>query len=86
MGADFLAAGPVQIGAGAALGYTIGAVSGTAIVSVAEKKGIVKEGSTIDVLDFYMGKGHYWDQGEMPTPGYFNIPGNVKFIWGKYRG
>ena len=48
-------------------------------------QGWVQEGSTADVLDFYMGKGHYWDQGDQPTPGYFNIPGNVKYIWQKYR-
>lgn len=84
MSADVLAAGPTQIVAGAALGYTIGAVTGTAIVAGAESQGWVQEGSTADVLDFYMGKGHYWDQGDQPTPGYFNIPGNVKYIWGKY--
>jgi len=83
---DFLGATGTQVVAGAALGYTIGAVTGTAIVAGAESKGWVKEGSTADVLDFYMGKGHYWEQGEEPTPGYFNIPGNVGFIWGKYRG
>jgi len=83
---DFLALQGTQIVAGAALGYTIGAVTGTAIVAGAESKGWVQEGSTADVLDFYMGKGHYWAQGEeMPTPGYFNIPGNLKFIWGAYR-
>lgn len=85
MSADALAFKPTQIVAGAALGYAIGAVTGTAIVHVAEEKGLVKAGSTADVLDFYMGKGHYWDQGDMPTPGYFNIPGNIKFIWRKYR-
>jgi hypothetical protein len=85
MGADLLAAGPTQVVAGAALGYTIGAVTGTAIVAGAESKGWVKEGSTAEVLDFYMGKGHYWDQGDMPTPGYFNIPGNLKYIWENAR-
>ena len=84
MMADFLAATATQVVVGAALGYTIGAVTGTAIVAGAESKGWVKEGSTAEVLDFYMGKGHYWDQGDEPTPGYFNIPGNVKYIWNHY--
>jgi len=70
-------------------GYTIGAVTGTVIVSQAEKKGIVYEGATVDVLDFYMGEGHYWKQGaDDPTPGYFNIPGNASLIakhyWNKW--
>lgn len=84
MGADFLAAGPTQLVVGAALGYTIGAVTGTAIVAAAESQGYVYEGATKDVLDFYMGEGHYWEQGDKATPGYFNIPGNVKYIWGQY--
>jgi hypothetical protein len=66
-----------------AVGYTVGAVAGTIIVSEAEEKGIVYEGATADVLDFYnpvSGEGHYWDQGDAPTPGYFNIPGNASFI------
>jgi len=73
--------------AAVAVGYTVGAVAGTIIVSEAEKKGIVYEGATADVLDFYnpvSGTGHYWDQGDAPTPGYFNIPGNAKFIAGHY--
>ncbi len=70
-------------------GYTIGAVAGTAIVHVAEEKDIVYEGATADVLDFYMGEGHYWEQGaDDPTPGYFNIPGNASLIakhyWNKW--
>lgn len=84
MGADLLAATGTQIVVGAALGYTIGAVTGTAIVAGAESKGYVYEGATKDVLGFYMGEGHYWDQGSKPTPGYFNIPGNAKFIWNQY--
>jgi len=68
----------------AMMGYAIGAVTGTIIVSQAEKKGIVYEGATADVLDFYMGKGHYWAQGDHATPGYFNIPGNVRFITKHY--
>lgn len=74
--------------AAAGLGYTAGAVAGTIIVSQAEKEGIVYEGATADVLDFYTGEGHYWDQGEAPTPGYFNIPGNASLIakhyWNKW--
>jgi len=77
--------GGIQLAAAGGLGYTAGAVVGTSIVSVAEKEGIVYEGATADVLDFYMGEGHYWDQGDHPTPGYFNIPGNLKFIYRKYR-
>ena len=70
-------------------GYVIGAVSGTAIVHVAEEKEIVYEGATADVLDFYTGEGQYWAQGEDdPTPGYFNIPGNASLIakhyWNKW--
>lgn len=81
MAGDAVGAGATQIVVGAALGYAIGAVVGTSIVYVLEEEGLVKEGSTADVLDFYMGEGHYWDQGEQPTPGYFNIPGNIEFIW-----
>jgi len=71
------------------VGYTAGAVTGTVIVSQAEKKGIVYEGATEDVLDFYTGEGQYWAQGEDdPTPGYFNIPGNASLIakhyWNKW--
>jgi len=72
-----------------AVGYTTGAVVGTIIVSQAEEKEIVYEGATADVLDFYMGEGHYWEQGaDDPTPGYFNIPGNASLIakhyWNKW--
>lgn len=81
MAGDAVGAGATQIAVGAALGYVIGAVVGTSIVYVLEEEGLVKEGSTADVLDFYMGEGHYWDQGDRPTPGYFNIPGNIEFIW-----
>jgi hypothetical protein len=77
-------------------GYVIGAVAGTVIVSQAEKKEIVYEGATGDVLDFYTGEGHYWDAAPPPgnptgdpTPGYFNIPGNASLIakhyWNKWR-
>jgi len=70
-------------------GYTIGAVTGTVIVSEAEKRDVVYEGATADVLDFYTGEGHYWEQGaDDPTPGYFNIPGNASLIakhyWNKW--
>jgi len=73
-----------------AAGYVLGAVTGTAIVSQAEKKEIVYEGATADVIDFYTGEGHYWEQGaDDPTPGYFNIPGNASLIakhyWNKWR-
>lgn len=85
MGADALASKAVTTTAAVGAGYTIGAVTGTAIISVAESKGYFYEGATADVLDFYMGKGHYWDQGDKPTPGFFNIPGNISYIWGKYR-
>lgn len=80
-----LLGGGISLAAAAGLGYTGGAVVGTGIISVAEKKGIVYQGATADVLDFYMGEGHYWDQGERPTPGYFNIPGNLRFIYRHYR-
>jgi len=71
------------------VGYTVGAVTGTIIVSQAEKKELVYEGATADVLDFYTGEGQYWAQGEDdPTPGYFNIPGNASLIakhyWNKW--
>lgn len=86
MGADLLAATATQVVVGAALGYTIGAVAGTSIVAGAESKGWVYEGATKDVLGFYMGSedAHYWDQGDRATPGYFNIPGNIKYIWNQY--
>jgi len=70
-------------------GYAIGAVAGTVVVSEAEKREIVYEGATADVIDFYLGEGHYWEQGaDDPTPGYFNIPGNASLIakhyWNKW--
>lgn len=47
------------IGVGAAVGatvagYVVGAAAGTVVVSEAEKKGIVYEGATEDVLDLYL--------------------------------
>jgi len=79
----------LTIAAAVGVGYTTGAVAGTIIVSQAEKKELVYEGATVDVLDFYMGEGQYWAQGEDdPTPGYFNIPGNASLIakhyWNKW--
>lgn len=90
MAGDVVGSGAARLLTGAALGYAFGAVVGTGVVSVLEKEGLVKEGSTADVLDFYTGgyfdaggmNPHYWDQGDQPTPGYFNIPGNIKYIWG----
>jgi len=96
-----------MIGAAVGVGYTGGAVVGTGIVSLAEKEGIVYEGATEDVLDFYMGQaeGDYWGDYdwkgkpksgptstfkngklvvEEPMPGFFNIPGNVRYIAGWY--
>jgi len=79
--------------AAVAAGYTIGAVTGTVIVSQAEKRGMVYEGATADVLDFYTGSGQYWgdyDWKGTPTteepsrPGYFNVPGNVRVIASTY--
>lgn len=89
MAADLIGSTAVQTAAGAALGYTAGAVVSTTIISEAEKEGLVYEGATKDVLGFYgFDAGgmepHYWDQGDRPTPGYFNIPGNVKYIWKHY--
>jgi hypothetical protein len=46
----------VPILAAGGLGYTLGAVIGSTIVSQAEKKEIVYEGATEDVLGFYLGK------------------------------
>lgn len=78
----------VTVAATIGVGYTAGAVTGTIIVSEAEKRDIVYEGATADVLDFYTGGGHYYDQGTNPTPGYFNIPGNASLIakhyWNKW--
>lgn len=77
----------VPLAAAAGLGYGIGAVAGTTIISQAEKKELVYEGATKDVLDFYMGKGHYFGEAPMPgaaggepMPGYFNIGGNIEYI------
>jgi len=77
------------------VGYTVGAVTGTIIVSEAEERDIVYEGATADVLDFYTGQaeGDYWGDytitGGKKTedagmPGYFNIPGNVRYIASHY--
>ena len=77
----------VPIVAAAGLGYGIGAVTGTAIISQAEKRELVYEGATADVLDFYMGKGHYFEPAPMPgdptgepMPGFFNVGGNIEYI------
>jgi len=77
----------VPLLAAAGLGWGIGAVAGTTIISQAEKKEVVYEGATKDVLDFYMGKGHYFGEAPMPgaaggepMPGYFNIGGNIEYI------
>lgn len=84
--AQTVALGAASVGAG----YTIGAVTGTVIIDQAEKRGMVYEGATKDVLDFYTGseEAHYWAQGDKATPGYFNIPGNASFIakhyWNKW--
>jgi len=72
-----------------AAGYVIGATVGTGIIYVAEKKEIVYEGATEDVIAFYLGGGDYWGQYDwkgQPTtpdpgrPGYFNVPGNLGII------
>lgn len=72
-----------------AAGYVLGAAVGTGAVYVAEEKGIVYEGATEDVIDFYTGGGNYWgdyDWKGQPTtedpgrPGYFNVPGNLGII------
>jgi len=72
-----------------AAGYVIGAAVGTGVVYVAEEKGIVYEGATEDVIEFYTGGGHYWGEYDwkgQPTtadpgrPGYFNVPGNLGII------
>jgi len=79
--------GVVTIGAAIGVGYTVGAVTTTIAVGKAEEKGLLYEGAQADILDFYtpgVGDAHYWDQADRPTPGYFNIPGNVKFIWQSY--
>jgi len=89
MAGDAVSSYPARLVAGAALGYAIGAVVGTGVVAVAEEQGWVKEGSTADVIGFYTGgyydaggmEPHYWAQGEQPTPGYFNIPGNLSSIY-----
>ena len=89
MAADIVGSRAVQTGAGAALGYTAGAVAATTITSQAEKKGLVYEGATQDLLGFYgFDAGgmepHYWDKGDRATYGYFNIPGNLKYIGQHY--
>ena len=79
----------VPLLAAAGLGWGIGAIVGTSIISQAEKREMVYEGATADVIDFYLpgGKGHYWepapppgDPTAEPRPGYFNIPGNIEWI------
>ena len=79
----------VPLLAGAMLGWGIGAVVGTTIVSQAEKREMVYEGATADVLAFYLpGRdAHYFESapppgdptGE-PMPGYFNVGGNIEYI------
>lgn len=89
-GAQTVALGAAAVGAG----YTIGAVTGTAIIDQAEKRGMVYEGATADVLDFYLLKGgdsetardrSAWYESDKPV---LNIPGDVAFIakhyWSKW--
>jgi hypothetical protein len=84
-----------QVAAAALLGYGAGAVIGTAIISQAEKKEIVYEGATADVLDFYLLRGgtsqttrvrSQWYESDVPI---LNMPGDVKFIastyWNRWR-
>jgi len=83
--------GGAMIAAGAAVGYTGGAVIGTGLISLAEKEGVVYEGATADVLDFYLLRGgedsptsrerSKWYESDKPI---LNIPGDVKFITGHY--
>jgi len=68
----------IYVGAVAA-GYVIGAITGTVI---AEQ--IWGEKGKAEAIEFYTGKGHYWEQGEKDTPGFFNAPGNVELIWDHY--
>ena len=79
----------VPLLAAAGLGWGIGAVVGTTIISQAEKREMVYEGATADVIDFYLpgGKGHYFESAPPPgaptadpMPGYFNIGGNIEYI------
>jgi len=79
----------VPLLAAGGLGWGIGAVIGTTIISQAEKKEMVYEGATADVIDFYLpgGKGHYYESAPMPgdptgkpMPGYFNVGGNIEYI------
>jgi len=79
-----------MIAAGAAVGYTGGAVIGTGLISLAEKEGVVYEGATADVLDFYLLRAgdsetsrerSEWYESDIPIA---NIPGDVKFIAGHY--
>ena len=79
----------VPLLAAAGLGWGIGAIVGTTIISQAEKKEMVYEGATADVIDFYLpgGKGHYFESAPMPgaptgkpMPGYFNVGGNIEYI------
>jgi len=85
----------VTLAATVGVGATVGAVTGTLIVQEAEERGLVYEGATADVLDFYTGQaeGQYWGDytvlgtpksSEAGMPGYFNIPGNVRYIVGHY--
>jgi len=76
----------VTIAAAGALGYGIGAVVGTTIISQAEKKDMVYEGATADVLDFYLLSGGVnetnrdrsaWYESDKPI---LNIPGDAGFI------
>jgi len=79
-----------MIAAGAAVGYTGGAMIGTGLISLAEKEGVVYEGATADVLDFYLLRAgdsetsrerSEWYESDTPI---LNIPGDVKFIAGHY--
>lgn len=80
----------ITLAAAAALGYTAGAVIGTTIISAAEKREMVYEGATADVLDFYLLRGGVnetnrdrsaWYQSDIPI---LNIPGDAGFIAKNY--
>lgn len=77
--------------AAAGVGYTVGAVTTTTVVSELEKKEKIYSGATEDVLDFYLLRGDQdstttrerdaWYESDKPI---LNIPGDVAYIAGHY--
>ena len=89
---SFAASPTASFAAAAAAGYVLGATATVSVSGVAEKKGLVREGTTESLVDFYTGglamaddgtparDRSKWYETDLPI---LNIPGDAWYI-GKY--